>query len=218
MQKVKVVSHCFLFAMIFFLPLFFLLRLGWHDSSLFQQRDRKRGGREKTSKGDKGKQELFLSYINISISWGREREREKKDIIINITVGFCSSRCNIQIQYVLLEGIQFCFFVMKSTSPIRIHLNIPEENFERPSLDFDLITPLPTAVTLTKNRLTTQLQHVPYSHLDPGRRSAVRFSNVSSSYAQFLKQRDMDKAKKTVSRLFQRTSPIRVHRTLQKEN
>lgn len=88
---------------------------------------------------------------------------------------------------------------MKSTSPIQIHLNIPEENFERPSLDFDFTTPLPTAVTLNKNRLTTHLQHVPLSNLGHGQRATVRFSNVSSSYAQFLKQRDMEKVKKTVS-------------------
>lgn len=121
-------------------------------------------------------------------------------IIINITVGFRSLFCCILIQNVRLAGIDH-LFKMKSTSPIRIHLNIPEGDYERPTLDLNLTTPLSTAITLTKNRLTTHLHHPSFNSFEHGQRSAARFSTVSSSYALFLKQRDMDKVKKTVSSL-----------------
>lgn len=86
-----------------------------------------------------------------------------------------------------------------SKSSIRIHLNIPEENYEHSTLDSNLTTPLSTAVTLTKDRLTTHLHHPSFSSFEHGQRTAARFSSVSSSYALFLKQRDMDKVKKAVS-------------------
>jgi hypothetical protein len=79
---------------------------------------------------------------------------------------------------------------MKSTEPIRIHLNIPGQQSRRSSFDLNHISSLPTTVTITKDKLTT--------NIDSGPR-AGRFSHVSSSYAQFLKQRDMDKVKKIVS-------------------
>ena len=79
---------------------------------------------------------------------------------------------------------------MKSTAPVGIHLNIPGEQSRRSSFDTNHIISLPTTVSITKNKLTT--------HLDSGRRTP-RFSNVSNSYAHFLKQRDMDKVKKIVS-------------------
>ncbi len=85
---------------------------------------------------------------------------------------------------------------MRSTAPVRIHLNVPGEEFQRISLDSNLIRSLPTTVTLTKTKLTTNILSADF---DGGQRAAARFSSVSSSYAQFLKQRDMDKAKKIVS-------------------
>ena len=85
---------------------------------------------------------------------------------------------------------------MRSTAPVRIHLSVPGDEFERFSLDTNLVRSLPTSVTLTNNRLTTNLLSPSPSN---AQRAAARFSSVSSSYAQFLKQRDMEKAKKTVS-------------------
>ncbi|CAF0812767.1 unnamed protein product [Adineta steineri] len=84
----------------------------------------------------------------------------------------------------------------KSTVPVRIHLNLPGEgSSRRSSFDFNLISPLSTTVKLTKNKLTTNVDDV---------RRTARFSNVSSSYALFLKQRDMDKVKKILSQEDQR--------------
>ncbi len=75
---------------------------------------------------------------------------------------------------------------MKYASSIRIHLSSPDEDQSRRS-SFDLNT-----ITLpTTNRLDTCI------NLD--RQRTIRFSSVSSSYALFLKQRDMDKSKKIVS-------------------
>jgi hypothetical protein len=88
---------------------------------------------------------------------------------------------------------------MRSTAPVRIHINAPGEEFERFSLDSNIMRPLPITVTLAKNRLTT---NVLSSSFDGGQRAAARFSSVSSSYAQFLKQRDMDKVKKNVSSIY----------------
>jgi hypothetical protein len=90
---------------------------------------------------------------------------------------------------------------MKSTVPVRIHLNILGAESERSSIDLNLISPLPSTVNITKNRLTTSIHNSLSANFDTGQRAA-RFSSVSSSYAQFLKQRDMDKVKKIVSDIF----------------
>ena len=89
---------------------------------------------------------------------------------------------------------------IKSTGSVRIHLNVPGEQSRRSSFDFNLLSPAPTTVKLTKNRLHTTIPNSISTDLDGGRRT-TRFSNVSSSYAQFLKQRDMDKVKKIVSHM-----------------
>ncbi|CAF0962974.1 unnamed protein product [Adineta ricciae] len=92
---------------------------------------------------------------------------------------------------------------IKSTGSVRIHLNVPGEQSRRSSFDFNLLSPAPTTVRLTKNRLHTTIPTSISTDLDGGRRN-TRFSNVSSSYAQFLKQRDMDKVKKILSQEDQR--------------
>lgn len=87
----------------------------------------------------------------------------------------------------------------KPTGSVRIHLTVPGEECEHTSFNTNSLSPLPSIVTLTKNKLTTNI-HSPSltPSLENGQRMA-RFSSVSSSYAQFLKQRDMDKVKKIVS-------------------
>jgi hypothetical protein len=78
---------------------------------------------------------------------------------------------------------------MKSTSSIRIHLDVPDEDQSRRS-SFDLHT-ITSMLSSAKNRLDTS------SSFD--RQRMARLSSVSSSYALFLKQCDMDKSKKAVS-------------------
>jgi hypothetical protein len=88
-----------------------------------------------------------------------------------------------------------------TTVPVRIHLSVPGEEFEHSS-------PLSSIVTLTTNKLTTNIHKPLSTNFDNGQRAAVRFSSVSSSYAQFLKQRDMDKVKKIVSHSINKVSYI----------
>src|SRR3982750_2919252 len=72
---------------------------------------------------------------------------------------------------------------MKSTTSIRIHLNLPEQQqSRRPSL--------------SKLSLTKTISNGSPISLD--RQRMPRLSTVSSSYTQFLKQRDMEKNKKIV--------------------
>lgn len=88
---------------------------------------------------------------------------------------------------------------MKPGGSVRVHLNPPAEPTRRSSFDFNLVPSAPTAVTLNKTKVTTAAVPNTLSiDIDGGPRS-TRFSNVSSSYAQFLKQRDMDKVKRIVS-------------------
>ena len=95
---------------------------------------------------------------------------------------------------------------VKSRPSVRIHLSVPDEQPKRPSIDASHISALPSTVVLTKNKLTTTVQQSTLSHAVDAQRAA-RFSHVSSSYAQFLKQRDMDKVKKIVSEFLVSTSP-----------
>jgi hypothetical protein len=86
---------------------------------------------------------------------------------------------------------------MKPTSPVRIHLNVPDEEQQQPrrsSFDFNSTTSI---LSPTTNRLTTNLSPPSSISLDRQRNACI--SSVSSSYALFLKQRDMDKNKKNVS-------------------
>ena len=84
---------------------------------------------------------------------------------------------------------------MKPTSTIHIQLSLPDEQrSRRSSFDFNAITSI---LSPNKTRLTANISHGSSVSLD--RTRTPRFSTVSSSYAQFLKQRDMDKNKKTVS-------------------
>ncbi|CAF0852276.1 unnamed protein product [Rotaria sordida] len=92
---------------------------------------------------------------------------------------------------------------MKSTASVRIHLNIPEQTSQYSSFNLDHTPSLPSTVILTKNKLTTTIPQSLSTNLDCGQRFA-RFSSVSSSYAEFLKQRDMDKVKKILSQEDQR--------------
>ena len=89
---------------------------------------------------------------------------------------------------------------VKSIAPTRTHLTIPDESARRASVDSSRRSaPVPTIVTLANNKATT-IAHHSLSATTDGQRTA-RFSSLSSSYAQFLKQRDMDKVKKIVSDL-----------------
>ncbi|CAF0785921.1 unnamed protein product [Rotaria sordida] len=83
---------------------------------------------------------------------------------------------------------------MKSVSSVRIHLDATEEHSRRSSFDLNTISSI---LSRTKNRLNTNINTTSSTSLD-GQRTA-RFSSVSSSYAQFLKQRDTDKTKKILS-------------------
>ncbi|CAF3418458.1 unnamed protein product [Rotaria sp. Silwood1] len=83
---------------------------------------------------------------------------------------------------------------MKSVSSVRIHLDTTDEPSRRSSFDLNTISSI---LSRTKNRLNTNVTSRSSSSLD-GQRTA-RLSSVSSSYAQFLKQRDIDKTKKTLS-------------------
>jgi hypothetical protein len=89
---------------------------------------------------------------------------------------------------------------MKSIPPVRIQLTVPGEESPRPSFDIHQVSTLASTVTLSKNKLTTNIHHSLSPNID-GAQRPVRFSSVSSSYAQFLKQRDMDKVKKIVSHM-----------------
>jgi len=98
---------------------------------------------------------------------------------------------------------------MKSAvPPVRIHLTVPGEGSKRTSFDLNSISSLPSTVILSKNKLSTQIHNSLSTNFDDGQRTAVRLSSVSSSYAQFLKQRDMDKVKKIVSHSINKVSYI----------
>jgi hypothetical protein len=96
---------------------------------------------------------------------------------------------------------------MKSTTPIRIQLTLPEEEEQqqqqqtrRSSFDFNIITSM---LSPSKPKITTSLcRQTSINSLDKQR--TPRFSSLSSSYAQFLKKRDMDKSKKIVSRRYKK--------------
>ncbi|CAF3361281.1 unnamed protein product [Rotaria sp. Silwood1] len=92
---------------------------------------------------------------------------------------------------------------MKSTGSVRLHLNISEQTSQYSSFSLDRIPKLPSTVTITNNKSTTTIPNSLSANLDCGQRIA-RFSSLSSSYAQFLKQRDMDKVKKILSQEDQR--------------
>jgi hypothetical protein len=85
---------------------------------------------------------------------------------------------------------------MKSTSSVRIHLDVSEQPSRRSSFDLNMISSL---LSPTKTRTSTNINSASSNSLD-GQRNA-RFSSLSSSYAQFLKRRDADKTvnKKAVS-------------------
>jgi hypothetical protein len=85
--------------------------------------------------------------------------------------------------------------IKSMTTPVRIHLNVPGEESR---FDIGHISFSPSAVTIKNNKLSTNIPNSLSTHLDGGQRAA-RFSSVSSSYTQFIKQRDMGKAKKIVS-------------------
>lgn len=85
---------------------------------------------------------------------------------------------------------------MKSPVTIRIELTTPddEQAIHHSAFDFETIT---TILSPSKPKVMTKLAKRSSSSFD--RTRAPRFSSLSSSYTQFLKQRDMDKNKKTVS-------------------
>lgn len=88
---------------------------------------------------------------------------------------------------------------MKTVPSARIHLTIPDKISQFSSFDHNNHQlALPTAVTLSANKFKTTIPHSLSTNLNAGQRF-TRFSTVSSSYAQFLKQRDIDKVKKIVS-------------------
>lgn len=83
---------------------------------------------------------------------------------------------------------------MNSVSSIRIHLESADDSPRNASFDFDTESSM---LPRSKSHITTNPLYLSSISLDGQR--AVRFSSLSSSYAQFLKQRDTDKNKKTVS-------------------
>jgi hypothetical protein len=85
---------------------------------------------------------------------------------------------------------------MKPTSPVRIQIHFDDSENQSPHSSVDLNT-ISSEVSEGKNKLSKNISSTSSTSLD-GQRS-VRFSSLSSSYAQFLKQRDMDKSKMIVS-------------------
>lgn len=84
---------------------------------------------------------------------------------------------------------------IKHPLSIRIHLDLPNDEPQSRRSSFDLITPIKTRLSTNSSRAS--------STTSPSleRQRTVRLSSVSSNYAQFLKQRDLAKNKKTVSYL-----------------
>jgi len=79
----------------------------------------------------------------------------------------------------------------------RIHLDVPgqqQQPARRSSFDLNAISIM---LSPTKKKLDISISNPSPSSLDVPR--TVRLSSLSSSYAQFLKHRDMDKSKKVVS-------------------
>jgi hypothetical protein len=92
---------------------------------------------------------------------------------------------------------------MKSTSPpvrIKIHYDTSEDQSPRSSADLNTIS---SVVSAKKNKLSANFSNSSSTSFD-GQRS-VRFSSLSSSYAQFLKETS-DKSKKIVSQEFNKNS------------
>ncbi|CAF4402589.1 unnamed protein product [Adineta steineri] len=87
---------------------------------------------------------------------------------------------------------------MKSTVPLRVHLNVCEQSSQYSSFDQNRMS-VSSTVIHGKNKLNTTIPHSISANLDCNTPKFARFSSVSSSYTQFLKQRDMDKVKKIVS-------------------
>lgn len=81
-----------------------------------------------------------------------------------------------------------------SVSSVHIHVDTPEHSSHHSS--FDLLT-IPTKLSTRKDLLNTPTLNSSSPSFDVQR--GARFSNLSSSYALFLKQRDTDKTKKIVS-------------------
>jgi len=77
----------------------------------------------------------------------------------------------------------------------RIHLDVPGQQPPRRS-SFDL-NAISIMLSPTKKKLDISISNPSPSSLDVPR--TVRLSSLSTSYAQFLKHRDMDKNKKVVS-------------------
>ncbi|CAF1114894.1 unnamed protein product [Adineta steineri] len=83
---------------------------------------------------------------------------------------------------------------VRSSSSIRIHLDLPSEEQSKGS-SFELNS-ISSILSPSKKKLNVNLSNT--SSTSDGQRTA-RLSSLSSSYAQFLKQRDMDKNKKVLS-------------------
>ena len=77
-------------------------------------------------------------------------------------------------------------------------ISIRNHSQERSSVDFIRKLPSSSTVMLTKNQLKTTTPNSISVNLNVGQQIG-RLSSVSSSYALFLKQRDMDKVKRIVS-------------------
>ncbi|CAF3525999.1 unnamed protein product [Rotaria socialis] len=92
---------------------------------------------------------------------------------------------------------------MKSTAPLRVHLNVCEQSSQYSSFDPNHMS-VPSTVIYGKNKSNTTIPHAISGNLDCNAQKFARFSSVSSSYTQFLKQRDMDKVKKILSQEDQR--------------
>lgn len=88
--------------------------------------------------------------------------------------------------------------MVKSPVAIRIQLTLPDDeqtSASRPSLDF---TTIASVLSTSKPKIRTKLAKRSSSSFE--RMRTPRFSSLSSSYTQFLKERELDKNKKMVSK------------------
>ena len=131
------------------------------------------------------------------------KRREKNRLLFSYLFDLHDSRTHLVIfpekeknSHLRKPFIRESFSRMKSPVTIRIELTTPddEQTIHPPSFDFETIT---TILSPSKPKVMTKLAKRSSSAFD--RTRTPRFSSLSSSYTQFLKQRDLDKNKKTVS-------------------
>lgn len=91
---------------------------------------------------------------------------------------------------------------MKQSTSVRIHLNVPEQSTYYSSFETRQMKSSPNS------KLIPNISSSLSPNLESSGHRFARFSSLSSSYALFLKQRDMDKVKKVVSDIIETYSKI----------